>query len=144
MELVLPDAEPVAELRLTTLGKRANRMPEAMWLSFVPRAVGPRGCMLSKVGEQVHVGDVVRGGGRAMHAVSDRVSFAHSAGGEPLQIVTLDAPVVALGQRSPLNFSLEAPGLAEGVHFSLYNNAWGTNYPQWCGGDWVYRFTLMA
>jgi hypothetical protein len=34
--------------------------------------------------------------------------------------------------------------MQDGIHISLYNNAWGTNYPQWCGGDWSYRFRLTA
>jgi hypothetical protein len=34
--------------------------------------------------------------------------------------------------------------MQDGVHLNLYNNAWGTNYPQWCGGDWMYRFTVTA
>ena len=46
------------------------------------------------------------------------------------------------GHRSPLNFTFQQPDLKAGVHFSLFNNAWGTNYPQWCGGNWMYRFHL--
>ena len=57
---------------------------------------------------------------------------------------TLDAPVVALGKRSPLNFSEQLPDLQHGVHINLFNNAWGTNYIQWAGGDWIYRFRLSV
>jgi len=63
-------------------------------------------------------------------------------GEHQLAFTTLDAPVVALGNRSPLNFSNELPDLRLGVHVCLFNNAWGTNYPQWAGGNWRYRFTL--
>lgn len=75
-----------------------------------------------------------------MHAVTSK--FACSVGKERLTITTLDAPVVALGSRSPLNFSEELPDVQQGVNVNLFNNAWGTNYPQWAGGDWRYRFTL--
>jgi hypothetical protein len=34
--------------------------------------------------------------------------------------------------------------MKHGVHVNLFNNAWGTNYIQWGGGDWTYRFTLTA
>jgi hypothetical protein len=43
---------------------------------------------------------------------------------------TLDAPVVALGERSPIYFSEAQPDLAGGIHVSLFNNGWGTNYIQ--------------
>jgi hypothetical protein len=39
---------------------------------------------------------------------------------------------------------LELPDLQHGVHLNLFNNAWGTNYIQWAGGDWAYRFTIAA
>jgi len=52
--------------------------------------------------------------------------------------------VVAFGDRSPLNFSPNQPDVKTGAHINLFNNAWGTNYIQWCGGDWAYRFALRG
>ena len=144
MELRMPDAEPRIDLAMTTLGKQANRMPEAMWLSFNPAS--PQGVLkwsLDKVDEPVDPADVVRGGGRSMHAITSTLRY-EDAQRNAFEVRTLDAPVVALGVRSPLNFSFAPPELAGGAHFSLFNNAWGTNYPQWSGGDWAYRFTLLA
>ena len=142
LELRLPTSEPVMHLQVTTLGKAVNRMPEAMWLTFQPIAEKPDGWSVEKVGQDVAVTDVLEGGGRAMHAVSERVRYQDAQG--TFELATTDAPVVALGKRSPLNYSKELPEMSGGVHVSLFNNAWGTNYPQWCGGDWSYRFTLKA
>ena len=141
MELTLLDRQPTIEMRLTTLGKAANRMPEAMWLTFNSPADKPLQCWLTKVDVQVLSSDVVSGGGRAMHAVNGPVTV-RQGNGQLLEITTHDAPVVALGTRSPLNFSRLQPDLRKGVHVCLFNNAWGTNYPQWASGDWLYRFTL--
>ena len=91
----------------------------------------------------VRTTDVVSGGGRAMHAVTGAVRCQAPAG-QHFAFLTVDAPVVALGLRSPLNFSLAQPDLAQGVHVSLFNNGWGTNYPQWSGGDWLYRFQIFV
>ena len=57
---------------------------------------------------------------------------------------TIDAPVVALGQRMPLVFSNTQPDLSAGIHSSLYNNAWGTNYAMWFGEDMRFRYVLRA
>ena len=130
------------DLRLTLLGKIANRLPEALWLTFAPPGIAAAAWTLEKVGGSVSPLDVVRGGGRAMHAVDNTLSCRDSAG-HTLTLHTLDAPVVATGQRTPLNFTVEQPDMTAGVHVSLFNNAWGTNYPQWCGGDWMYRFQLQ-
>ena len=143
LEVTLPSNEPVIHLRLTTMGKAANRMPEAMWLTFQP--VTSRGeWSVEKVGQDVAVTDVLEGGGRAMHAISERVRYQEAGDGGAFELATTDAPVVALGKRSPLNYAKELPDMSGGVHVSLFNNAWGTNYPQWCGGDWSYRFTIRA
>jgi hypothetical protein len=41
--LLLPDAEPAVKLDLLCFDKAANRLPEAMWLSFLPQAPEPKG-----------------------------------------------------------------------------------------------------
>ena len=77
-----------------------------------------------------------------MHAVSEKVSYQDADGS--FVIETMDAPVVALGEKSPIYYSNDQPDLQQGLHFSLFNNAWGTNYPQWFGGDMRFRFSLKA
>jgi hypothetical protein len=142
LELLLPEAEPVAHITFSSFRKAPNRMPESMWLSFTPNAPEPNGWTLDKVDQQVSPFDVVRGGARSMHAVTNHVRYQDGRGS--FQLTTLDAPVVAVESRSPLDFSPELPDLQQGFHINLFNNAWGTNYPQWAGGDWVYRFTIAA
>jgi hypothetical protein len=139
LELTFPKAKPVVEMNFYALGKAANRMPEALWLTFDPATTGDAAWSFEKVGQEIAAAEVLRGGGRRMHAVSGRLACGD--GKERLTLTTLDAPVVALGVRSPLNFSYELPDLRGGVHVNLFN-AWGTNYPQWAGGDWRYRFVL--
>ena len=141
LDYSLPFDQPLIELQMTLLGKLANRLPEALWLTFAPSGIAAAEWSLEKVDGIVSPLDVIRGGGRAMHAVTRTVS-CRDGEGRTLTLGTLDAPVVATGQRTPLNFTLQQPDMTGGVHFSLFNNAWGTNYPQWCGGDWMYRFQL--
>lgn len=142
-ELLCPHAEARIDLRVVTMGKRANRMPEAMWLTFNPVGVEPRSWEVEKVDQWLCADDVVRGGGRAMHAVNDGIRCRNRAG-DKFVLRTLDAAVVAMGQRSPLNFSKAQPAMDLGVHVCLFNNAWGTNYPQWSAGDWQYRFQILT
>jgi hypothetical protein len=142
LEISLSKHSPQAQIRFISLGKQQNRLPEAMWLTFNPITNDAQGWELEKVGQPVRPSEVVRGGGRSMHAVSERLRYKDARGS--FELATLDAPVVALGARSPLDFSLELPTMQDGIHIGLYSNAWGTNYPQWCGGDWMYRFSLTA
>jgi hypothetical protein len=142
MELALPDAEPTVEISFSWFDKPANRMPEAFWLTFQPTFSDPHGWLLGKSGELISPFDVVSGGARAMHAVLGGLHYQGPEGA--LKIETLDAPVVALGRKHPWYFTREQPDLAKGFHFSLFNNAWGTNYVMWFGEDMRFRFKVRA
>ncbi|HEX4810248.1 MAG TPA: DUF5054 domain-containing protein [Bryobacteraceae bacterium] len=142
LEALFPKQEPLVHLNLFWFGKPPNRMPEALWLTFRPNAPEAQNWMLQKTDREVSPFDVVRGGNRHMHALSNGLTYKDARG--KLSIETLDAPVIALGERSPIGFSKEQPDIAKGIHFSLFNNAWGTNYIQWFGEDMRFRFTLRA
>jgi hypothetical protein len=142
MTLRASKVEPLVRITFAWFGKEANRMPEALWLGFRPIAPVKEGWMLTKVEQPVSPFDVAPGGNRHMHAVSRNVQYRDKEGG--LTIETLDAPVVALGERSPISFSKEQPDLSRGLHFSLFNNAWGTNYVQWFGEDMQFRFQVRT
>jgi hypothetical protein len=62
--------------------------------------------------------------------------------GLQMLISSLDAPLVAPGERSLLNFTNDQPDMAKGIHFCLYNNLWGTNFPMWSEEDCKFRFRL--
>ena len=122
------------------LGKRANRMPEALWFTFNPAVFEAQNWTLTKVGQRVSPFDVVSGGNRHMHAVSAGLAYRDARGA--LEIEALDAGLVSLGEMSPIYFSKAQPDLSNGVHFNLFNNGWGTNYVQWFGEDMRFRFVL--
>ncbi len=142
LEMLLPKAEPVIHLNFYWFQKPATRLPEALWLSFHPIASDPAGWTLEKSGERVSPLDVVRSGNRHMHALSKGFSYGDDNGA--FLVETLDAPLVALGIKSPLYFSNRQPNLQAGVHCNLFNNAWGTNYIMWFGEDMRFRFILRA
>lgn len=142
MELILSKSEPAIHINLTWFGKRANRLPEAMWLTFNPIAPRTENWMLSKVDGLVSPTDVVRGGNRHMHALSNGLGYQDEHG--KFAIESLDAPLVVLGEKSPIYFSNSQPDISKGIHFSLFNNCWGTNYVQWFSEDMQFRFTIKA
>jgi hypothetical protein len=97
---------------------------------------------MDKCGEPVSPNQVVSGGGRNLHALT--TGIRHQADGHTFALETLDAPLIALGEKSPLNFSHNLPDLSTGIHSNLYNNAWGTNYIMWFGENMRLRYRLRA
>lgn len=142
VELILPDAEPLLHLNFYCFDKAATRMPEALWLTFNPVIANQNGWSMDKSGQQVSPFDVVVAGSRHLHAVTR--GFAYTDADGHFEVEPLDAPLIALGEKSPLNFSRSQPNLDSGIHCGLFNNAWGTNYIMWYGENMQFRFVLRA
>jgi hypothetical protein len=132
---------PIIDIDLSWFGKHANRMPEALWLTFQPEAGEQEKWRLWKLEQPVSPFEVVSGGNRHMHAITGPLSYRDEK--RSVSIESLDAVVVSLGEMSPIYFSKDQPDLSKGFHYSLFNNGWGTNYVQWFGEDARFRFRLM-
>ena len=60
-------------------------------------------------------------------------------------IVVKDTPLVALGETGIYKYRKSYHTPEEPVlYFNLFNNMWGTNFPQWIGGDLSYRYILYG
>jgi hypothetical protein len=141
IEVHLPDETSGLELQLKWFDKPANRMPEALWLTFNPKVPSPRNWMMDKLGQPISPLEIIRDGNRKLHAVNAGVYYEDTR--TRLSLQTLDAPLVAPGEPSLLNFNNRQPKMACGFHFCLYNNIWGTNFPMWYDEDGFFRFTLQ-
>ncbi|MGN1027728.1 MAG: DUF5054 domain-containing protein [Faecousia sp.] len=113
--------------------KPANRIAEALWLGFCPKA---KLRAVHKLGAWIDPMDVVDGGNKRMHVTQDGVRW------EGLSLQGVDTGLISVGGPSLLYFSNEAPSLEKGVWFNLYNNVWGTNFPMWYDQDSRFRFVL--
>lgn len=131
---------PLIEVELQWFHKPASRLPEAAWLSFQPAISAAAEWRLDKLGAEISPLEVVENGNRHLHAAGRGVRVQEA--GRSLVIHSLDAPLVAPGEPSLLNFNNQQPDLQQGVHFNLHNNLWGTNFPMWLEDDCRFRFRL--
>lgn len=134
--------EPVIDITLKWFGKKANRLPEALWFSFIPITGKDGAWTLDKMGQEVDPCDIVKNGGHKLHAVAEDISYAEKQG--IIKIETLDAPLVAPGERTLLDFDNAVPAAEDGMHFCLCNNVWGTNFVMWFDDDMQYRFSIRC
>jgi hypothetical protein len=140
--VTFPHEERTVYLDVRWFEKPASRLPEALWFTFAHVAPNAEGWTLEKMGRRISPLEVVPGGNRKLHAVSGRVEYADDNGG--LLLETLDAPLVAPGEPSLLDFNDRQPQLLRGMHFNLYNNVWGTNFAMWYDDDARFRFVLRV
>ena len=132
--------EPLIDITLKWFGKKANRLPEALWFSFVPVVKEGGAWSLDKMGQNISPQEVVKDGGHKLHAITQSICYADESGA--MTINSLDAPLVAPGERTLLNFDNAKSVAGDGMHFCLCNNVWGTNFVMWFGEDMQYRFEL--
>lgn len=140
LQVALSKTAPTLTFDLQWFDKQANRLPEALWFSFTPLAARTGQWTLQKLGQAVPPGSVIRNGSRHLHAVFPGVRYRDHQ--SSLALDSLDAALVAPGQPSLLNFNNRQPRKDRGMHFLLYNNVWGTNFPMWTGADARFHFVL--
>lgn len=128
------------QIELQWFHKPASRLPEALWLSFVPCLPQEGQWLIEKLGQEVSPFEVVPNGNRHLHASGKYVRWAGKD--SAIEIRSLDAPLVAPGKPSLLDFNNDPPDLSLGMHFNLLNNLWGTNFPMWFEEDCRFRFEL--
>ncbi|MDF2538411.1 MAG: hypothetical protein K0S76_1432 [Herbinix sp.] len=62
-----------------------------------------------------------------------------------LCIITKDSPLVSLGNTGIYKYQNDYKTPEEPIiYFNLFNNMWGTNFPQWIQGDLSYRYILYG
>lgn len=131
-----PADAPDVHVDLQWFGKPASRLAQAAWLSFVPHVESADEWRLLKMGRRIDPRDVVPDGNRHLHAAESVLFDAQ------LRLTSWDAPLVAPGKASLLDFNNALPSIGDGVQVNLYNNVWGTNFRMWYEDDSRFRFTL--
>ena len=62
-----------------------------------------------------------------------------------LTVCAKDTPLVSIGAPGVYDYQKEFPKNRKNqLWFNLFNNMWGTNFPQWIEGDLRFRFTLWG
>lgn len=128
------------DVDLNWFDKKKNRIPEALWYSFVLSLKSDPSMKLDKMGTDVDITDVIENGSNHLHAITGDIKIRDNE--KSMEISTIDAPLVVLNKRDIMYFDNEVADPTKGVNICLFNNTWGTNYAQWCGYDMKFRFTL--
>lgn len=113
--------------------KPANRVAEALWLSFGADMQNPR---ISKFGSEIDPYHVVSRGNRNLHATD----FGFICDSFSLELV--DSALISPGLPHLVDFVNKIPEKNEPYYFNLYNNVWGTNFPMWYDFDARFRFVI--
>ena len=84
--------------------------------------------------------DIARGANRLLQACERWIDVEDE--GHGLLVLPLDSPLFSIGSMAIERFDGGAGPGDPVLYFNLFNTQWGTNFPQWIGGDLRFRFRL--
>ena len=149
----VPHAEDAAGVinigyTLQWFNKTATKAPETIWLLNRPAVQDAAGWRIDKLGTMINPleANLSAGAdgthctpstdGRAgatcgvhLHAVDSGAFYSGTEG--KLGLLSLDSMLVSVGEPLPSPGPYVTPDPLGGVHFSLVDNTWNTNYPEW-------------
>lgn len=141
LTITLGDREGV-DFELKLKGKKETAFAEAGFFVLPLRADRPQ-YRLQKMGAVVDpLSDIERGANFRLHCLDQWIDVQED-GGAGLAVFALDAPLCSLGEPGVYKYDAEYRPQSPTLYFNLFNNQWGTNFPQWIGGDFTYRFRLL-
>lgn len=127
-------------LRLS--GKQATPYVESGIFCLPFNAEQPR-FLINKVGSCIDPAeDIATAANHRMYCLENWADL--SDGEEGITIVSRDAPLFSLGEDGTYKFNCKySKPRSSALCFNLFNNSWGTNFPQWIEGDLEYEFDLL-
>jgi len=87
--------------------------------------------------------DIQEDANHALYCLENYITMVGEQNG--LCVIAKDSPLASLGNTGIYTYLKDYIEPEEPVvYFNLFNNMWGTNFPQWIGGDICYRYVLFG
>ena len=86
--------------------------------------------------------DIVRCANHALYCIEDFLCAQSPHDG--LCLLSEDAPLFSIGETGIYTYRKQYEPHAPVLYCNLFNNMWGTNFPQWISGNLDFRFTLFG
>ena len=140
--VTVPEDDRPVRVRIELSGKRATPYVESGALC-IPLAAEHPAYYINKTGSVLRPEtDIVRGANHAFYALE------HFAAAEDdrvlVSVVSHDCPLLSIGENGVHQFHMDYEEHAPEFRFCLFNNMWGTNFPQWIEGDMAFEFDVFS
>jgi len=109
-----------------------------------PLNIGKPSYRMNKLGAVLDpVTDVVRGASTLLNCCEAFIDTTNQEQTVGMAILPMDSPLFFIGKNGMWDYEQAYQPDKPELHFNLYNNWWGTNFPQWVGGELSYAFKLI-
>jgi alpha-mannosidase len=138
----LEASQPFADIQVAVDRKAATAYAESGHFTFGLNADQPN-YRFQKLGSVVNpLEDIEKGANSRLHCASQWVDVQDDQAG--LTIIPFDTPLFSIGEKGIYQYAKEVYVPEQPIlHFNLFNNQWGTNFPQWISGNFQYAFRIV-
>lgn len=141
VSMILYSGKEYLDIRYDLYDKQETPLIESGHFAF-PLAIKHSRYRINKMGCVVDPEkDIIDGCNKDLHCLDKWVDIHN--GNHGVTVISLDMPLFSFDTPGVLkydrDFTIQSPTLL----MQAYNNAWGTNFPQWIGGNLTYRYRLI-
>lgn len=142
LSVTVPEGERPVRVRMELHGKKAAPYIESGSLCM-PFGSMPERYYINKLGNVIDPKtDIADNANHGFYALEH---FAAAENGGALTcVVSYDVPLMSIGENGVHVFRKRYEEHAPEFRFNLFNNMWGTNFPQWLDGDMAFEFDIFA
>lgn len=139
--VVMYEDKEYIDLKFDLLDKLETPLIESGHFVF-PLALENPSYRINKLGSVIDPEkDIVSGCNKDLHCMEKWVDISNGDYG--IAVVSYDMPLFSFCEPGILKFERDFAVKQPTLLMQAFNNAWGTNFPQWIGGNLSYRYRLV-
>jgi len=134
--------EDKIDIQVNLKNKQETSFVEAIHLTFPIKIELPR-YRINKTGSLIDPEiDVVKDANHSIYCLDKYVDINNGKNG--IMIISKDVPLFSIGSQKIYKYKQKFEKESPCLFFNVWNNQWGTNFPQWTGGDYQFNFTIFS
>jgi len=140
LQLTFYNDTPDIDIALTLLEKQETPFVESGSILF-PFALNNPEVLLNTMGHTMNLAkDVVDDGNHVLYSMDNRVALADAQ--HAAMLYSKDSHLLGVGDTGLVRYRRTYNFPTPTLYCSLFNNTYGTNFPQWMSGDFSYQYRL--
>lgn len=139
--ITLYENEPHIDLSVRLIRKQETPYVEAGHI-VMPFSLKNHEVRINKLGSVLNpLKDIVKDANHGLYCCENWVDLSDGESG--MAVIPFDMPLFSMGDQSIYKYQREPAPKPPVLLFNLFSNSWGTNFPQWMGGDFTFRYRLI-
>lgn len=142
IKVMLPHDENRIDFKFTINNKQETPYVEAGHFVF-PLNISCPQYAINKLGSVINPKtDIIEGANNILYCLEDWVDV--SDGSHGLCFISYDTPLFSIGNEGIYKYRKKYEEGLPVLYFNAFNNCWGTNFPQWMGGNYSFSFSIFS